>query len=245
MKAPPRLLLAGLGLDYPRQATLEVLAALRGCDVVFSNLSGAEAMRFLALFCDDVRTISYQGARDEARWTAKICAELKPGRRVAFVTRGHPLVSGKLAEALLKGARRRRAEVVNFPALSTMDTIVSMAQEHLSATISALQVFDSRLVVEGAVTLDARVPAILYLGLRRGPDLARRLKPYAEALAAQLRRVHSARHRVFLHGPRYDQRALEPLALAALPARLSRDPDLVSSLILFVPGRGRLQPRKY
>jgi hypothetical protein len=245
MKRRAELILAGLGLRYPQQATLEVLSALRRCDVVFSNLQGAESTRFLRLFCADVRTISYQGARDEARWSGKIFAELKGGRRAAFVTRGHPLVSGKLADVLMKRARREGVETIHFPALSTMDTILSMAEEVLSATISAAQVYDSRLVIEESVVLQPRVPAVLYLGIRRGPDLARRLKPYAAALAAKLRRLYPAGHKIYLHGPLYDARTFEPLALSAVEERVLREPELVSSLILFLPPVGSLKPRKY
>jgi hypothetical protein len=203
-------------------------------------------MRFLTLFCADVRTISYQGARDEHVWTKKVFSALGPGRKVGFVTRGHPLISGSLANELLRRARREKVQVVNLPSVSTVDSIVAMGEELLSVTSMGLQVYDSRLVVEKRVALQDGLPMILYLGLRRGRDLASRLKPYAAALQARLVSAYGARHKVFLHGPRYDVRAMEELRLSGLAERLLREQALMlASLILFVPPARVLKPKKY
>lgn len=239
-KRPPVLVLAGLGLDYPRQATLEVINELRGCDVVFSNLSGAEATRFLTLFCGDVRTVSYQGERDENRCASKIVSALKPGRRVAFVTRGHPLVSGNLAQTLMRLARRRGASVVSPPAISTIDAILSLSRENFQISSAALQIYDSRLVAEKRAIVQPGMPMILYLGLRRARGMPGKLAGYLNALFGRLSRFYPARHRVFLFGPRYDARVLEPLTLGRLKDRLSGEPpETLSSLILFVPALAR------
>jgi len=244
--ARPVLVLAGLGLSYPEQATLEVLRELSRCDTLFSNLSGADSMRFLTMFCGDVRTIAYQGERDEGVWTRKIFSALKPGRRVGFVTRGHPLISGSLAKSLLDRAGKAGVEIVNFPSVSTIDSILAMAGETLSVSSMALQVYDSRLVTEGSVALHAGIPAILYLGLRRGRDLPARLGPYIDALAGRISKRYPLRHRVFLYGPRYDVRRLEPVAVSGLRARLrSEAPLALSSLILFIPAVRPLKPRHY
>lgn len=231
----PVLLILGLGLHYPHQATLEALRVLSECDVVYNNLAGAEAMEFLSLFCRDVRTVCYEG-EDEDDWADRIFAELKPGTRAAFVTRGHPMVAGHLAQELLDRAAARGVEVKNYPAVSYLDNVLSLAGMATLETFWGLQVYDSRLVVEGRVALQTCLPVVLETGGGRQLSRADWVRKHATELAGKLRSLYPAAHTVYLYGPRYESRRMEPVRLEELEERLRRvDPEMFSSVAILVP----------
>lgn len=239
--AVPKLILAGLGLRYPQQATLEVLMALKGCDVIFSNLAGGEAMEFLQLFCKDVRTVSYEGA-DEERWTDKIFTAVKPGRTVAFVTRGHPLVSGHIAHRLLKRARKLSVDVRSFGAISTVDTMLAMSQEVLLEASWGLQAYDAKLLIEGKARPQTGLPMILYLGLPVGADGPAQMRAFCSGLIAALAKEYPPAHKILLH-ERYDAPHAEAVELSRLGERLLRtSPPMFSAVILLVPPKGGTVP---
>lgn len=232
-RAQSTLILAGLGLHYPYQATLEVIKALSGCDTIFSNLAGVHAMEFLSLFCRDVRTISYERTGEEGFWADKVFSAVKPGRTVAFVTRGHPLVSGHLARELLQRARRKGVRVQSFGALSTMDSLLALSEEILFETHWSLQVFDCRLIADRQVTIQTSVPMIVYLGIY--DPTPKRVKLFIDKLCAELAKRYPAGHKALLC-ERYDKRELEPVELRALRERLAKiEPDMFSTAILFLP----------
>jgi hypothetical protein len=231
-KKPPILILTGLGLDYPRQATLEVLEALRGCDLVLSNLAGVEAMDFLSLFCPKVRSISFEGRKSRS-WADKVFSYLKPGLKVALVTRAHPLVSGHLAYRLLKRAKSKGVQVRSYGAISSVDQMLALSQEVLGETFWGLQIYDARLLLSGKLALQDGVPAIIYLGV---PDGQKKTAAFIKELSALLVRRCGGRRRVCLFGPRYEDRRLEVVRAASLRKRLERvDAGMLSSIVLLVP----------
>lgn len=236
-----QLILTGLGLDYPRQATLEVLQILSDCDIVVNNLAGAEAMEFLSFFCRDVRTVSFEGEQPQ-RWADKIFGWIKPGNRVAFVTRGHPLVSGHLALSLLRRARRRGVEVGCYSAISSVDQMLSLTQEVLSETSWGLQVMDSQLLLTGKARPQPGLPLLLYLA--SAPNAPGHRRAVAR-LCAAVRESYPDGQRVLLFGPRYDSRKLQELRVAGLEEFLARlERRMYSSTILLFPPARRLTPAR-
>jgi len=243
-KGQARLNLVGLGLDYPNQATLEVIDQIANSDVVINNLSGARAAEFLALFAKKLVTISFEGGGPQ-HWADKVIDTLKKGKTTTFVTRGHPLVSGHLAMVLLRRAKKRGAETRVFGALSTVDQVLALAEEVLGETFWGMQVYDSRLIANRSVKLETGVPALIYLGTMLGKDPKRALESWTREFCAGMREFYPLKHKLFMHGPRYDLRRLDPLTLGELPRRLSTvDPRVVSSLILLVPAVEDIQPIK-
>lgn len=226
------LVLAGLGLDAPYQASLETLKVLSECDIIVNNCAGADTMEFLRLFCKDVRAISFEGF-EAVRWADQVFKWLKPGLKVAFVTRGHPLVSGHLALELVERARERGVELRCYGALSSVDQMLALTQEILCETYWGLQVFDSQLLLASKVVLQNSVPALIYISMR--PDEKERARKVGE-LCATLAAAFGAGHEVMLFGPRYDTRELERCRVSALKTRLmSVEPAMLSSLILLAP----------
>jgi len=124
------LLLCGLGIDRPSEVTLATIEALKSCDVAFYiHGDGAIVKAFLEPFCPDVRLFSSK--RPAAAHKAKprllaeaVCAELKRGRRVAYVTYGHPsLFSDAGNVAFLCRGRGYACRVL--PALSSVDGVIA------------------------------------------------------------------------------------------------------------------------
>lgn len=232
------LLVTGLGLDSPWQATLEVLQRLHECDVVFNNTHGVASARLLDALCEDVRPIAYHTDGEEGPWVRALFREIRPGRVVGFVTQGHPLVSGTLADALLKRARREGVTARCYAAVSTVDQMLALSQEVFQETVWGLQVYDVRPLVEGRVTPNPAVPLLLYLDAGRtdAPRLDRRAREVVDGLCALLRRLYPASQAVLWLGARYDARLARPLSLGALRERLLRVPPVkLGSVVLYIP----------
>lgn len=239
----PRLILAGLGLDYPYQATLELLGVLSDCDIIVNNLAGAEAMEFLSVFCRDVRTISFEG-RHSRRWADRVLRWLKPGLKVAFVTRGHPLVSGHLAHELIRRSRGEGIDLRCYGAISSVDQILALTGEVLGETFWGMQMVDSQLLNDEGLEYQTGLPLILYLSLPPGEGARAEQLRCVARLESWLKAAYPAGHRLFLFGPRYDLRRLEEARLEELPKRLRGvDERMFSSMILLVPPVKALAPR--
>lgn len=158
-RAPGRLLtIMGLGYRQPFQVSREALFALRDCQVMYSNLSDSSVADFLGLFPAPFRAIVFR-RRDQqsTRCARDVMPAFKRFRRVAVVTRGHPLYYGRLAYRLVNDCRRQGIEVRVPGSVSISDTIIGMAEHTRSETLG-LQVRDSAFISR----LDSRLPLVLY-----------------------------------------------------------------------------------
>lgn len=99
---PPGLHLVGLGVNPPYSATSEALRTLAQCDVVFNNVMDEEIFELIRPLCRDARPVAYHQNGDEGALSDEMLAELRPGRRVAFVTRGNAIVFGPLGSEMLR-----------------------------------------------------------------------------------------------------------------------------------------------
>lgn len=232
------LRIAGMGLSYPRQATLEVLEAISGCDVVFSNLSGEGASNFLSLFCPDVRYVSYENRKNEIRIAQKIFTAFNKSERVGFVTRGNPMVSGGLIKRLLKEAKKRGVAVRAFPAVSTMDAVLAASGEIFQQTFWGMQMFDSRLLTRAGLRPDPRLHAIICLALTVNENIRETPRLLARELPEALKEKYGANYVLYVFGPRYDLARLKPVMLRDLPRMLRGcDARVIPSLTLFLPAQ--------
>jgi tetratricopeptide (TPR) repeat protein len=153
-----RLTIMGLGYRQPFQVSREALFALRGCQVIYSNLSDSSVADFLGLFPVPFRAIVFRRLDQQSTRCARdVMPAFKRYRRVAVVTRGHPLYYGRLAYRLVTDCRRQGIEVSVAGSVSISDTIIGMA-EHARGETLGLQVRDSA----SLAGLDYRLPLVLY-----------------------------------------------------------------------------------
>lgn len=194
-KGRPRLLICGLGIQPPFTSTREALRAVRQADFVFNNLSEPEVADLLALLSDEGRPTMFDVRGADARWTRAIFQEMRPGRTVAFVTRGHPLVCGGLAGSLMAACKERGAEFEVYGAVSSMNTLAAGAFPGSDA-FWGQQVLDYSAVFAEGFTLDARVPAVVYLNATvQSMD-----RPTYERFCEGLERVYGRGHELLFYG---------------------------------------------
>ncbi|MFI5361193.1 MAG: SAM-dependent methyltransferase [Elusimicrobiota bacterium] len=135
---PPRngtLTLCGLGIDRPQDVTLGAMQALKECEVLFYIHGDGERLKpFFRTFCSDIRL--YAGARYDRLTTeqkieavaADVCAEMKNGKRVAYVTYGHPLLFSDGFNVLTL-CRANGFDGRVLPAPSAVDSILASCGE--------------------------------------------------------------------------------------------------------------------
>lgn len=230
-----RVLILGAGMFYPYQASLETLRALKDADVVFSNLAGSESMEFLRLFCDDVRTVSFEG-REVERWVAKMLAPAAPGRTIAFITRGHPFLAGPLARTLQVTAAAAGHEIVCLGAISSFDTMLALAADFPPGIGGGVHYYEAQAVVDGTCLIDAQMTSILSL-----PSEGRTRRRDNAVFCDLLRAAYPEDHVVHAYGPRYETRSLEPVPLRGLADWLGgMDLETAWAILLFVPPAGSI-----
>lgn len=226
------VVIAGLGLNYPQHTTLEAMKALSECDTIFANLSGPQSAEFLSLFCKDVRPISYRVRNDLGKWIKQILSACKPGKTVAFVTRGHAMVSGYLAQKLLRACADAGVGVRNLSAISSIDDILAATGETLSASIPGIQAYESELLLAHGVTTPKGVPVIVYLSLDgqgTGAD------GHLDALCGRLTEHYGPDHAAALYAPPYGHGRLDWTTVGAVREALGRiRPDTLTSTVLYL-----------
>lgn len=131
------LIICGIGIDRPNDMTLATAQALKKCDVLFySHGDGVGLQAFLKTLCPDVRVFSGRGFavmndRQRTGFVGRaVCGELRRGRKVAYVTYGHPLVfsdGGDMAEYCR--ARGHAARVIVAP--SAGDSVMALLHDRV------------------------------------------------------------------------------------------------------------------
>ncbi len=129
------LFFCGIGIVRPSDASLRTIQLLKTCDVIFYiHGDGVKLKPFFDAFCSDVRVYegsAFAGVPDSKkieRIGAEVCAELERGRRVAYVTYGHPVLFSdgfNMAEYCRKQGVAGRF----VSASSSVDAIVSILTE--------------------------------------------------------------------------------------------------------------------
>lgn len=227
----PRLLLCGVGLFPPYAAPLDALWAVRQCDIVVNNVSGHEMREFLSLYCDDVRPATYDARGDDGFWAQKIVGLMEGGKIVGFVTRGHPLVFGGLANNLLGAAAAAKAQTQCFGALSCIEVLLTAASRSQERSFGGVQAYDEE-ALRKAEALDPTHPLIAfsYLETLRGESLLR--------FQRTLERFFPPEHPCLVFGPKYEAPPIT-LTLGALAREL---PELHSGLTLYLPEKEPAAP---
>ena len=157
-----RLQICGLGIKPPYTASVETLRAIVSCDFIFNNLSEPEIAGLLRLLSKECQPTMFDVRGADSRWTKTIFKEVRPGRTVGFVTRGHPLVCGGLACSLMEECGRRDVEFAVYPSVSSMDTLAIEAADGRDGHYWGQQVLDYSSVFADEFALDTRLPAVIY-----------------------------------------------------------------------------------
>jgi tetratricopeptide (TPR) repeat protein len=218
----PELRICGLGLFPPYTVGAETVAALAGCDVVFNNVAGPETAEWLWSLGPRCLPATYDAVGDEPRWADRIFAELDRGRTVAFATRGHPQLLGKLAFELLARARRLGIRHRAWSGLSCLDSLPCAVAGRPDAG-EELQAFDCSALESGA-ELAPSLPALVFFYEGAERERLRRL-------GGLLARWRGADAPLLVFGPKYDEPA-RPCSPSALSAS---EEGWHSSLVLYVP----------
>lgn len=157
-KRGPLLLILGMGVRPPYQATCEQVRALRGCDLVISNFPNDEGMnRFLsALGREFVPMGSGNGGRE-----AMAARALSKGRRVAFVTRGNPMLFGSIPQVFIAEAERQGAPWRIFPSVSSMEALLKPGPGGGPRWAASAQVWDESFALRGDRG-DSGSPLLIY-----------------------------------------------------------------------------------
>jgi precorrin-2 methylase len=119
---PPQVLICGLGLRLPG-ITLETMQALKNCGAVFHDFLDARTEKQLSVLCPgirDLRKLCRTAAPDEA--AGVILAAAGPGRTVAFLRCGHPVLFQE--DALVRLCRAGRIPYRVMAGVSSLDEIM-------------------------------------------------------------------------------------------------------------------------
>lgn len=163
------LLLVGVGSRQPFEASAGALRALASCDAIYSNLSDSLVADLLGLFPVPCRSVVFRRTAREADESSRaIMAGFKAARRVAMVTRGQPLVYGRLAWRLKELCGAAGIRLVAASSTSAYDAAPCPFDDRAPG----LQVLDAW----GLGDADPRLPAVVFM-----PDQGRRAAFLAQA----------------------------------------------------------------
>lgn len=232
--AAARLLILGLGIKPPYTVGLETLRAISSCDFVFNNLSEPEIAGMLRLLSTECRPTMFDVRGADARWTRTIFKEVRPGRTVGFVTRGHPLVCGGLACSLIEECVRRGVEYEILGSVSSMDTLAIETMPVRDTAYPGTQVLDYSSVFNEEFRLDTRLPAVIYFN-STAPELSK--KDHLRFCAA-LEKSYSASQPCWFYGRSFHVKP-DLIRLSDLRGRHGK---IDSSFTLLLPPKGALAP---
>jgi hypothetical protein len=213
----PGVVLCGLGIaPAAGSPTVECVAALRACDVVFQNSASDSVGAMLRLFCRDIRPSPFHHEYDALLLVERMFAEARRGRVVGMATFGHPLLFGPIARAALARGRHEGLSVRIVSAPSTLGEMLSAGAALGPVPRWQALVGLAKDAAKDAARIDPSAPLLLYPeeGFRREAGAI----PMLEAAAAR----YPAGHRALVLSPgsqEWDEANWMTLAdIARLPA---------------------------
>lgn len=223
MAEAPTLYLCGLGHSPRRTATLNVLHALDGCDVLLPY-GRPEVAEVLAEFCPEARRLPLFPAKARAALLDRAFRELAAGRSVGVATAGHPLVFGGFSEAVRRCAREGYA-CETFGAISALDVALARLGKTLGIDWSGVQAYGAEAVPGARLSPDQPLVVVV-------PE-AGLAAPAAGRLSRALSKLYPPEHEalVLSPDPQAKPRSCEVSRLALDLGTLTPDQ------ILFVPAR--------
>ena len=187
------LYLCGTGTDRLRDMTLQTIEVLKASEVIF-YIHGDKHLDFFKRFCPDVRSFdgkALAAMSDAARIDSVgklVCEELESGKKVAYVTYGHPVFFSDgfhMAQYCMK--RGFRCRVIAAP--SCLDSISALMLENgVEAFAHDVCILHAGAIAAGSIRLTPAVPTILI-----GVDSVASAGPF-RALVDRLEAAYPRRH---------------------------------------------------
>jgi siroheme synthase len=154
-KRSGRLVLCSYGLNV-NQMTLETLAALRDCDVVYSQVLSDESKRSLERVCPAIETLKISDLDGIVEF---LISQVGSGRRVAYLTYGDPMILNQCCEMLAARCEKDGLDYRVYLGISYLNELLGVLR---LATHGASGVHISWLGAE-ASAFDVRVPVLVFL----------------------------------------------------------------------------------
>ena len=178
-----RLVLCSYGLTI-HQLTLETLAALRGCDIVYCQSLSDDSKRALERTCPPIEALNDRGMDDVVEL---LISQVRRGRKVAYLTYGDPMILNHCCERLAARCEREGLEYRIYPGISYLSKLFCALR---LATMSAAGVYVSWTGSEGD-GFNVNVPALVFLfGTKSNEGES------VDRLIGQLQRVYPEEHEV-------------------------------------------------
>jgi len=230
-KAKGHLFVCGMGVRPPVSLTAEVVQALQSCDVVYKNVSGDEVSTLVRIVSLRCRPVMFRNPQDVPRTSALLLSEARRGRRVAFLTFGHPLIFGPLGLELLRSAREEGISCTSFSAFSSIDSMLAgggPALDFCGGNYQILSVMGQD-VLQGVSRLNPKLATLLYFPEAQSGD-GRRFAGFCRELLGRF----PSRHPMLVFGPHHEgweapaRRPIEDLPSISQPL-------LIQSMVLILP----------
>lgn len=125
MRKNKELVVCSLGL-FKNQCTLEVLARIKTCDIVFSDIRGDEILRFLEKISARVKVIS--GNCKLEKTAQKVVSAFKEFDKICYFTYGNPMFLDATTICLKKEALKAGIKTTVLNAISSFDAIISLLE---------------------------------------------------------------------------------------------------------------------
>ncbi|MDE2491168.1 MAG: hypothetical protein KGM24_09985 [Elusimicrobia bacterium] len=204
------LRLISLGVDPPRNVTLDALEAVRDCDVLFVNIASDLIMDLLAVFCrGEVRPINFVNEETRERSARRILAAAEPGKIVGYATYGHVMMLGPLTILLLRLCRRQKLSVQAYAGVTIIGRLLADAGVVLGDGFDGFQLYAARGLAAQGAPLNPRAALAVYLSdVRDG-----RRDGFYRRLQERLCAAYGAGHEAQVWGPEGLERRLKLGAL--------------------------------
>jgi uncharacterized protein len=247
---PADLYILGAGVAFPDHLTGESLAAMRACRRIFANLD-EQALALLppdiAARCQSVRPL-YRDQRprvENYRNVTQAVIDAAGSGPIGWLTPGHPRVFDSVSEGLVTAARSRGLQVLVFPGISSIDTILA---ELSYDPAGGLMIHDATTVVmRGLAPVTGAALLLLQPGVFRIDiaHLAQPSRPDLTTLRDYLGQFYPQEHRcAFIRSPSRstDRHAVTWTLLDRLCSVAS---EIVAGATLFLPPlQWDMQPRE-
>ncbi len=164
------LFLCGNGISRPFDMTLRTLQILASCDAIFYGHGEEDGvLPILRKFCPGVRIISrpvltdYSWGNDRYHEICDdICRYIEDGKRVCYLSQGHPLLFSEALD-IRKECARRGHKVYAIPSISAIDSLLDAAARlDPRFSFQGFSVYQSVSVACGGVKLTPEAPTIIF-----------------------------------------------------------------------------------
>lgn len=237
-----KLFLLGAGVTYPGHLTNETVSKLEEADVIFSNIPEDRLAELPSTLPD--KTISVwplyvDGRKRQENYQRVVTAiheKMEGFNRVAWLTRGNPVIFDSVTSALSEVARKDGWDVEIFPAVSSIDTLLVDVEFEPAG---GLLICEATALVTGHVQINPLFAAmILQPGAFLTPE-ARLGQSYKQInlspLAEHLQKFYPSNHPCAFVISSHSQGLSKCVTWSSLDAFPTVDQNLIRGSTMFVP----------